>query len=440
VSARLPAERLERRLPDAKPTYSRGEAIAEATRCLYCHDAPCIAACPTGIDIPGFIRKIATDNVRGSARAILSANLLGYSCARVCPVEVLCVGACVYNDWHRTPPIQIGRLQRFAVETTFSGGQAKGLLPAAPPNGKKVACVGAGPASLAAAGYLALEGVQVTLLERRRLSGGLNSTGVAPYKMHAEASLLEVDYIRSLGVTVREGVEVGKDVDVAQLLKDYDAIFLGPGLGGDATLGIPGEDGPGVIGATAWIERLKLDPKFELDGTRRALVIGGGNTSIDAARELAQLGVAEVSLVYRRTAAEMPGYRHELEAALREGVRFVERAVPHAFVHDGAKLRALELEDGRKLEADLVIVGIGQSKLRDLVARFPGVAVDDRGRAIVDSATGRTGNPKIFAGGDVLGGELVVTAVQEAKRAARAICAQLGVAARKDSPMMAGHE
>jgi glutamate synthase (NADPH/NADH) small chain len=440
VSAPLPAERLERRLPDAKPTYSRGEAIAEATRCLYCHDAPCIAACPTGIDIPGFIRKIATDNVRGSARTILSANLLGYSCARVCPVEVLCVGACVYNDWHRTPPIQIGRLQRFAVEMLFSGDQAQGLLSAAPANDKKVACVGAGPASLAASGYLALEGVQVTLLERRRLSGGLNSTGVAPYKMHAEASLLEVDYIRSLGVTVREGVEVGKDVDVAQLLKDYDAIFLGPGLGGDATLGIPGEDGPGVIGATAWIERLKLDPKFELDGTRRALVIGGGNTSIDAARELAQLGVAEVSLVYRRTAADMPGYRHELEAALREGVRFVERAVPRAFVHDGAKLRALELDDGRKLQADLVIVGIGQSKLRDLVARFPGVAVDDRGRAIVDSATGRTGNPKVFAGGDVLGGELVVTAVQEAKRAARAICAQLGVIARKDSPMMAGHE
>jgi glutamate synthase (NADPH/NADH) small chain len=331
-------------------------------------------------------------------------------------------------------------LQRFAVETTLTNGQASGLLHAAPANGKKVACVGAGPASLAAAGYLALEGVQVTLLERRRLSGGLNSTGVAPYKMHTEASLLEVDYIKSLGVTVREGVEVGKDVDVEQLLKDHDAIFMGPGLGGDATLGIPGEDGPGVIGATAWIERLKLDPKFELDGTRRALVIGGGNTSIDAARELAQLGVAEVSLVYRRTAAEMPGYRHELEAALREGVRFVERAVPRAFVHDGAKLAALELQDGRKLQADLVIVGIGQSKLRDLLARFPGVAVDDRGRAVVDAATGRTGNPKIFAGGDVLGGELVVTAVQEAKRAARAICRQLGVAVRTDSPMMAGHE
>src|SRR5947207_14883906 len=164
MSVLLSADRLERRLLDAKPTYAKGEAIAEANRCLYCHDAPCIAACPTGIDIPGFIRKIATDNVRGSAKRILSANLLGYSCARVCPVEVLCVGACVYNDWHRTPPIAIGRLQRYAVETTLNAGRAATLFTKAPATGKKVACVGAGPASLALAGYLALEGVAVTVL------------------------------------------------------------------------------------------------------------------------------------------------------------------------------------------------------------------------------------------------------------------------------------
>src|SRR5690349_15196275 len=179
----VPEQRHEQRLPDAKPTYAPGEAVAEASRCLYCHDAPCVAACPTGIDIPGFIRKIATDNVRGSARAILSANLLGYSCARVCPVEVLCVGACVYNAWHRAP-IQIGRLQRYAVERTFASGHAATLFQKAPPTGKRVACVGAGPASLAAAGYLALEGVEVTLFEKRPIAGGLNATGVAPYKMH----------------------------------------------------------------------------------------------------------------------------------------------------------------------------------------------------------------------------------------------------------------
>src|SRR5436190_825663 len=193
MSVLLSADRLERRLLDAKPTYAKGEAVAEANRCLYCHDAPCIEACPTGIDIPGFIRKISTGNTRGSARVILSANILGYSCARVCPVEVLCVGACVYNEWHRAP-IQIGRLQRYAVETTFDRGAAGTLLAKAPANGKKVACVGAGPASLAAAGYLALEGVAVTLFEKRAIAGGLNTTGVAPYKMEAASSLREVKF------------------------------------------------------------------------------------------------------------------------------------------------------------------------------------------------------------------------------------------------------
>ena len=436
----LAPDRLERQLADAKPTYTGGEAVGEAERCLYCHDAPCVKACPTGIDIPGFIRKIATGNVSGSARTILSANLLGYSCARVCPVEVLCVGACVYNDWHRYPPIQIGRLQRYAVEKTLEAGKAASLLSQAPPAGKKVACVGAGPASLAAAGYLALEGVAVTVFEKRALPGGLNTTGVAPYKMHAEGSLAEVGFIRSLGVTIRTGVDVGRDAKAGDLLRDHDAVFLGVGLGGDSRLGLPGEQGPGVVGATAWIERLKLEPGFALDGVARALVVGGGNTAIDAARELARLGVPEVTMVYRRTAAEMPGYAHEMELARKEGVRLVERAVPKEFIRGaGGALTALRLADGRELPAELVVLGIGQSKLRELAAEFPGVALDDQGRVVVDEATGRTGNPKVFAGGDTLGGELVVTAVQEGKRAARAICAALGLVARADSPMKAGH-
>jgi glutamate synthase (NADPH/NADH) small chain len=437
----LPVGRLEQRIPDAKPTYVPGEALAEANRCLYCHDAPCIQACPTGIDIPGFIRKIATGNVRGSARVILSANLLGYSCARVCPVEVLCVGACVYNDWHRHPPIQIGRLQRYAVETAFANGGARNLLARGPSTGKKAACVGAGPASLAAAGYLALEGVEVTLFERRRVPGGLNTTGVAPYKMHAEGSIMEVDFIRGLGVQIREGVEIGRDLPAADLLKTYDAVFLAPGLGGDSKLGIPGEEGSGVVGATAWIERMKLEPGFGLDGVARALVLGGGNTAIDAARELARLGVPDVTMVYRRTEAEMPGYGHEMEGARRDGVRLLERAVPAAFLRDaGGRLTALKLADGREMPADLVVLGIGQSRLRELAAQFPGVAVDERGRIVVDAATGRTGNPKVYAGGDAIsGGQEVVNAAQEGKRAARAICRTLGVHVRPDSPMMAGH-
>jgi len=437
----LPDGRLETKLIDLKPLYTDGEAIAEANRCLYCQDAPCIAACPTGIDIPTFIRKIGTENVRGSARTILSANLLGYSCARVCPVEVLCVGACVYNEWHRAP-IQIGRLQRYAVETTLDRGVASTLLPKAPATGKKVACVGAGPASLAAAGYLALEGVAVTVFEKRSIAGGLNTTGVAPYKMEAASSLREVKFIRDLGVTIREGAEVGRDVDAAALLRDYDAIFLGAGLGGDAKLGVPGEDGSGVLGATAWIEKMKLEPGFALGAVKRALVIGGGNTAIDAARELARLGVPEVAMAYRRTADVMPGYAHEMDAARKEGVRLVEHAVPKAFARDGSgALTALKLQDGRELPADLVLLAIGQERLRDLIAKFPGVALDEKGRIVADAATGRTGNPKVYAGGDgVSGGQEVVNAAQEGKRAARAISTQLGVAIRKDAPMMAGRE
>src|SRR5262245_1660791 len=292
ASSFIPVDRLERKLPDLKPMYLDGEAVAEANRCLFCHDAPCIQECPTGIDIPGFIHKIATGNVRGSARTILSANLLGYSCARVCPVEVLCVGACVYNAWGR-PPIQIGRLQRYAVEKTFDANATDGLLANAPATGKKVACVGAGPASLAAAGYLSLAGVAVTLFEKRNISGGLNSTGVAPYKMHVDGLQREVEFIRSLGVTIREGIEVGKNMKAEDLLRDFDAVFLGIGLGNDSMLGVPGEAGPGVVGASAWIERMKLEPGFGLDGIARAVVVGGGNTAIDAARELARLGVPD---------------------------------------------------------------------------------------------------------------------------------------------------
>jgi dihydropyrimidine dehydrogenase (NAD+) subunit PreT len=440
VGATLPEGRLEQQIPDGKPTYSAGEAIAEANRCLYCSDAPCVTACPTGIDIPGFIKKISTENVRGSARVILSANLLGYSCARVCPVEVLCVGACVYNEWHRAP-IQIGRLQRYAVESTMRDGSAAGLLSRGPKTAKKVACVGGGPASLAAAGYLALEGVSVTVFERGKIAGGLNVTGVAPYKMEVASAVHEVEFLTGLGVTLREGVEVGKDVKPEDLLRDHDAVFLGVGLGADATLGIAGESGAGVMGATAWIERMKLEPGYTLQNVRRALVIGGGNTAIDAARELARLGVPDVSMVYRRTVAEMPGYEHEMDAARKEGVRLIERAVPKAFVRGaGGTLSALSLEDGRELPADLVLLAIGQQRWRDLVAKFPDVVLDAKGRVIADGATGRTGNAKVFAGGDaVSGGQEVVNAAQEGKRAARAICAQLGIAARADSPMNAGH-
>jgi glutamate synthase (NADPH/NADH) small chain len=434
----LAAARLEREIADAKPNLTPAEAVAEANRCLYCHDAPCIQACPTGIDIPTFIRKIGTGNLRGSARVILSANLLGYSCARVCPVEVLCAGACVYNTWERTP-IAIGRLQRHAVESAFDDGGAAALLSKAKPNGKKVACVGAGPASLACAGYLALEGCAVTLFEKREIAGGLNTTGVAPYKLHVDGALAEVAFVRSLGVEIRSGVEVGRDVTGEALLSEHDAVFIAPGLGADSLLGIPGEAGPGVTGAVAWIERLKLEVGYTLDGVKKAVVIGGGNTAIDAARELAKAGVPDVTLLYRRTQAEMSGYAHELEHARSEGVHLVERAVPEMFVRDGETLRSLRLADGRDYPCDLAVVAIGQASLGAFVANFPGVTLDPKGRIVAEIESGRTGNAKVWAGGDTKGGELVVTAVQDGKRAARSIAQTLGLPERPDSPMLAGH-
>lgn len=431
----LPDQRLESRLDDAKPAFTAPEARAEAERCLYCVDAPCIKACPTSIDIPRFIQQIATGDVLGSARTILQSNILGYSCARVCPVEVLCVGDCVYNGWHK-PPIQIGRLQRFATDAALTREASTGrrvLTPKTAAHRRRVALLGAGPASLACAAYLALEGHEAVIFERNALPGGLNTTGVAPYKLHAEDSLREVEYVRSLGVEIRTGVEVGRDVTVASLLEGYDAVFLGIGLGADTRLSVPGEDGAGVVGATAFIERLKNEAGFTVDGVRRAVVVGGGNTAIDVARELAKLGVSDVAMVYRRSAKEMSGYEHEMHHARVEGVRLVENAAPVAVVRsdDGAVtgLRVARTEKGspvagdeRVLDADLVVLAIGQSKLRALAGEFAGVELDKRGCVVVDAVTKRTGHAKVYAGGDCInGGKEVVNAVADGRDAARAM-------------------
>ncbi len=428
----LPPQRLEERFADKAPLLSATEALFEASRCLYCHDAPCIPSCPTAIDIPTFIRKIGTGNFAGAARTILSANLLGDSCSRVCPVEVLCESTCVYEVWGR-PAIPIGRLQRYALERGAAGVRFE----RAPRTGKSIGLLGAGPASLACAGTLALLGHEPIIYEKRALPGGLNSTGVAPYKMQLVDAIAEVEFVRTLGVEIRTGVEIGRDVSADDLLQQHAAVFLGPGLGKDSRLGVPGEDGPGVTGATAWIERIKTDPSSSVDGVRAAIVVGGGNTAIDATRELRGLGVAEVSLVYRRSEAEMPGYAHELAGARREGVTFVENAAVAEVLRNGSGdvtgVRLVATEGGRptsrdrgQLAAQLVVMAIGQDRPRELAALFPGVECDDRGCISADAETGVTGNPRIFAGGDARnGGREVVHAVAEGQRAAHAIDALL---------------
>lgn len=427
----VPDDRLETRFRDKNPPLPRTEALREATRCLYCHDAPCTRACPTSIDIPTFIHKIATDNLRGSARTILSANLLGDSCARVCPVEVLCEGSCVYVADGRAA-IPIGRLQRYAMD--HAGGPD--LLEKAPPTGRSVALVGAGPASLSCAGTLALLGHSPILYERNALPGGLNTTGVAPYKLQVRGSLREAGFVRSLGVEIRTGIEVGRDVSGEELLAGHEAVFLGPGLGPDSRLSIPGSDSPGVVGAVEWIEKMKTDPEHGVQGLLGAAVIGGGNTAIDVARELRGLGVPDVWIVYRRSATEMRGYAHEIDAARREGAKIVLEAAVQTIVTERDRVRGVTLvatDRGRPtdralttLSVDLVVFAIGQTRLTQLVGQFPGVECDDRGRIVADPATLRTGNPRVFTGGDAWnGGTEVVFAARDGRLAAHSIDALL---------------
>ncbi len=424
-------ERSETVFEDFKPAYTANQAVVEATRCLYCYDAPCIQACPTGIDIPEFIRKIGTGNVRGSAGTIFASNVLGMSCARVCPVEVLCVGDCVFNEMG-VPPIQIGRLQRYATDAAYAEDWS--FFEAGPGTGKRVALVGAGPASLAAAHGLRRHGHAVTLFDKRELVGGLNTTGVAPYKMLADTSQAEVDWVLGIGgIDVRGGISIPDDIGWDALLRDHDALFLGFGLGPDSRLQLEGESLEGVHGAVSFIENFKTGT-VSLAGMQRAVVLGGGNTAVDAVRELIGLGVPEVVMVYRGDEDKMSGYSHEWSAAKDEGARAAWRAQPVGFVGDTAVsgVRCVRVDASKEpvagsehvIDADLVLLAVGQSKLGELVAGIDGVNVE-RGRVVTD-AQGATGRPGVYAGGDCRnGGKEVVNAVAEGRDAATAIHAYL---------------
>lgn len=428
----LPERRSEEVFEDFKAPYTPQQAQVEANRCLYCYDAPCVKACPTEINIPEFIRKIASDNVRGSAKTIFDSNILGMSCARVCPVEVLCVGDCVYNEMG-VPPIQIGKLQRFSTDAAFEAGWQ--YYEAGPDTGKSVALVGAGPASLAAAHELRRLGHACTIYEKRDVIGGLNTTGVAPYKMKADRSVEEVGWVLGIGgIEVKTGVSID-EAAFTDLERKHDAVFLGLGLGADRLLSVEGADLAGVHGAVDYIERLKLGT-VDLRAAQTVVVVGGGNTAIDAVRELIGLAPqATVVMAYRGTEPKMTGYAHEWAAAKQEGARAEWQCLPLAYLGDQGRVTAIRcarLDADKKpiegssfeIAADLVLLAIGQGKLGRLVEGLDGIATDN-GRIIVDT-DGRTGRPGWFAGGDCAnGGKEVVNAAAEGKRAAHAIHAHL---------------
>jgi dihydropyrimidine dehydrogenase (NAD+) subunit PreT len=401
--------------PDLHPPLGPQVATAEANRCLFCFDAPCAAACPTHIDVPRFIKKIASGNLMGSANTILEANVLGLSCSRVCPVDVLCEGACVLHNV-KEKPIAIGRLQQHAMDHFYANS---GRLPQPGPSaGKKVACIGAGPASLACAAELRPHGFAVTIFEKRPLSGGLSTYGVAQYKFTPQQSEQEVELIRSLGVEFRNDVEIGVTLAIEDLERDYDAIFIGVGLGRTRPLEIRGEGLEGVYKALEFIAAYKLGQPLTMGES--VAVIGGGNTAMDAALAACYLGAREVSALYRQGEAQMSAFVFEYEHAKQKGVKFVWKARPTAFL-GAARVEAVECGPALRIACDTAIVAIGQSRLLETLERIRDIELAD-GRVVAAAETGQTRNPKYFAGGDcVNGGREVVDAVADGKRAGKGI-------------------
>ncbi|MDQ7018341.1 MAG: NAD(P)-dependent oxidoreductase [Robiginitomaculum sp.] len=431
----LSAEDIAANFEDLHPPLNAEQVSVEASRCLFCHDAPCVAACPTSIDIPKFIRQIATGNLAGSARTILSANIMGGTCARACPTEILCEQKCVLNTGEHDP-IEIGALQRHAVDHQIAKGGPHPFA-RAPKTGKSIAVIGAGPAGLTCAHALAVQGHTVEIFEARQKPGGLNEYGLAAYKMAEDFAAREVDFILKVGgITLHYNQALGRDIAFADLQTRFDAVFMGIGLGRPRKLGLAGENLGGVMDALQFIEDIRqADDPAQMDPGENVVVIGGGNTAIDAAIQAKRLGARSVTLVYRRGPTQMGATQWEQDLAAINGVTMMHWAKPERLIGEDV-VHTVHFERTCLQDGNLVGTGDHFTLLADRVYTAIGQELYDQGLAslrcesgkiMVDEA-GHTSLPGVFAGGDCIasGEDLTVQAVEDGKVAAAGIHTYLG--------------
>jgi dihydropyrimidine dehydrogenase (NAD+) subunit PreT len=434
AGGRLAREDYVANFRDLHPPLDRHQAIVESDRCYFCYDAPCVKACPTGIDIPMFIREIMTGNPKGAAETILSANILGGMCARVCPTETLCEEACV-REAAEGKPVKIGHLQRYATDVMMTEGRQP--FERAPPTGKKIAVVGAGPAGLSCAHRLAMHGHDVVIYDARPKAGGLNEYGIAAYKAVDGFAQAEVEFVLSIGgITVETGRSLGRDLTLGELRDEYDAVFLAIGLAGVNALGLPDEKIEGVADAVDFIAEIRQAADLShLPVGRKVVVVGGGMTAIDIASQSKRLGAEDVTIVYRRGPERMGASDFERDLAQTDGVRIKFNAMPKRLVTKAGKVAGIEFEytaemDGNlggtgetfHLEADIVFKAIGQTFIPAALEGGAKSVELHAGRIKVD-AERRTSMIGVWAGGDCIHGgkDLTVVAVEDGKVAAESI-------------------
>ncbi len=428
--AKLNNQQREENFSETLPPLSKREAVVEATRCLFCYDAPCTHACPTHIDIPSFIKKISTDNMRGAARVILDSNFLGSTCARVCPVQELCEGACVLGSDHK--PIEIGRLQRHATDHVVNN--KIDLFKAGKATGKKIAVIGSGPAGLSCAAELAKLGHAVTIFEKKEMAGGLSTYGIVVLREPIEVSLNEVEMVRRLGVTIKTNTAVTETM-AQELLKEYDALFFAVGLGNVPALNILGENLAGVHDGIEFIEASKTQDITKINIGNNVCVVGAGNTAIDAATIAKRLGAEHVSMIYRRGPENMSAYTHEYEFAKNENIEYRFFTTPIA-INGATKIESIrctkmQLDQNKNatpipnsehdIPCDQLILAIGQEKQPNILAAL---GAETKNGYVLVNQNNQSKNPKVFAGGDcirITGSASTVMAVQDGKIAANGI-------------------